>query len=344
MNWPQGIQADGLAYFGVFSCGWAAFILSAYCLDLVLGDPRRLPHPIVFIGKAISFLERALRRGFKSAGGERLAGALLTGIIVGTVYLLSRGIIILLSAWHSYWGYLASIYLLYTAFSLRSLEEHILAIELPLKKGDLPGARRALSLIVGRDTEHLTETEISRAALESLAESTGDGVVAPLFYAFLGGPPLAMAYKAINTLDSMLGYRNARYFYFGWAAARLDDLANLVPARLTALFFLIAAWVGGMFPSLQVGKLCANILREGREHLSPNSGYPEATAALLLGVQLGGRSVYGGVPSDRPLINARGRSPSRNDLEPLRVLVKKTAFLAVAVGVILSFFAGIFFI
>ena len=235
------------------------------------------------------------------------------------------------------------VYLLYTTFSLRSLEEHILAIELPLKKGDLPRARRALSLIVGRDTEHLTEAEISRAALESLAENAGDGVIAPLFYAFLGGPPLAMAYKAINTLDSMLGYRNERYFYFGWAAAKLDDLANLIPARLTAIFFLAAALAGGKLSPLQIREYCTTLLREGKKHLSPNSGYPEAAAALLLDVQLGGRSVYSGVPSDRPVINALGRRPSHGDLEPLRALVKGAALLALMTGVVLYVLAGCFF-
>lgn len=323
---------------GVSCCGCAILILLSYLLDLLLGDPRWLPHPVVLIGKIISILEKILRKFFDGARGERWAGILLTGVVVGVVFYFSREIIFWFYAWQYYWGCLVSVYLLYAAFSLRSLEEHILAIEFPLKKGDLPGARRALSLIVGRDTEHLTKEEISRAALESLAENTGDGVIAPLFYAFLGGAPLAMAYKAINTLDSMLGYRNERYFYFGWAAAKLDDLVNLIPARLTALFFLIAALIGGEVSSLQAGKLCANILREGKKHLSPNSGYPEAAAAILLGVQLGGKSFYGGIPSERPLINARGRSPSGGDLKRLRVLVKRTAFLALMAGLVISFF------
>ena len=315
-------------------------ILFAFCLDLLLGDPRWLPHPVVFTGKIITLLEKMLRKCFKSARGERLAGTLLTGFVVSAVFFFSREIIFQFSACQTFLGWLVSLYLLYTSFSLRSLEEHILAIERPLKKGDLPAARRALSFIVGRDTEFLAEEGISRATLESLAESTGDGVIAPLFYAFLGGPPLVLAYKAINTLDSMLGYRNKKYFYFGWAAARLDDLANLIPARLAAFFFLIAALTGGRLSSLQVWEYYVNILREGRKHLSPNSGYPEAAAAILLGVRLGGRSNYGGVPSERPLINAPGRCPSSKDLEPLRILVKRVALLALLAGVVLHVFAG----
>jgi len=335
--------AEGIIIPGISCCGCAILILLAYFLDLLLGDPRWLPHPVVFIGKVISILEDMLRRCISSARGERLAGTLLTAIVVGAVFLLSRVIIFRFFAWQVYWGCLASVYLLYTTFSLRSLEEHVLAIEFPLEKGDLPGARRALSLIVGRDTEHLTEEEISRAALESLAENTGDGIIAPLFYAFLGGVPLAMAYKAVNTLDSMLGYRNERYFYFGWAAAKFDDLVNLIPARLTALFFLVAALVGGEISPLQAGKLCAKILREGKKHLSPNSGYPEAAAAILLGVQFGGRSFYGGISSERPLINARGRRTSGEDLGSLRVLVKRTALVALLTGVAINLLAGVFY-
>ncbi|MGI6308063.1 MAG: adenosylcobinamide-phosphate synthase CbiB [Dethiobacteria bacterium] len=326
--------------------GWfqtnAVLILLAYCLDLALGDPRRLPHPVVLMGRFISFLERRLRVWCKGAFLERTAGIFLVSVVVGAVFFLSREIISRLGAWNAYWGYLVAVYLFYTTFSLRSLEEHILAVELPLKKGDLPKARRALAMIVGRDTEHLTESEISRAALESLAENTSDGVIAPLFFAFIGGAPLAMAYKAVNTLDSMLGYRNDRYFYFGWAAARLDDLVNLVPARLTSLFILAAALIGGKLSPLRVREYCGTLLREGKKHLSPNSGYPEAAAALLLHVRLGGKSFYQGVSSDRPVINAPGRRSSGGDLETLRILVKGAAVLALITGMGLCFLASIF--
>lgn len=326
--------------------GWfqtdVTLIILAFALDLGLGDPRRIPHPVVLIGRLITFLEKNLRRCCKGARSKRMAGTILTGVVVGIVYLFTREIIFQMCIWNVYWGHILAVYLLYTTFSLRSLDEHLLAVELPLKKGDLPGARRALSLVVGRDTEDLAESEVSRAALESLAENTGDGVLAPLFYAFIGGAPLAMAYKAVNTLDSMLGYKDDRYLDLGWAAARLDDLANLVPARLTALFFLLAALCRGRLPLLQVKGFCATLFREGKKHLSPNSGYPEAAAALLLRVRLGGKSFYQGVSSDRPVINAPGRKPLVEDLETLRSLVKTAAVLALLAGAGFNFMAGIF--
>jgi adenosylcobinamide-phosphate synthase len=320
----------------------AILIVLAYALDLGLGDPRRFPHPVVAIGRFISFLEKGLRRWFRGSLPERIVGVVLTGVVVSTVYLFTREIICLFGAGNVYWSHLAAVYLLYTSFSLRSLEEHLLAVELPLEKGDLPAARRALALVVGRDTENLTAAEITRAALESLAENTGDGVIAPFFYAFIGGAPLAMAYKAVNTLDSMLGYKDARYLYFGWAAARLDDLVNLVPARLTALFLLFAALCRGELKPGQAGDFLHALIREGKKHLSPNSGYPEAAAALLLQVRLGGKSFYRGIPDERPLINAPGRSPVSRDLKTLRGLVKTAAVLALFAGGGLSFLVSVF--
>lgn len=315
----------------------AILVLLAYVLDLGLGDPRRFPHPVVAIGRFISFMEKGLRKWCRGPLPERIAGVIITGVVVSVVFFLTREIICLLGAGNVYWGHLAAVYFLYTSFSLRSLEEHLRAVELPLKKGDLPGARRALALVVGRDTENLTASEITRAALESLAENTGDGVIAPLFYAFIGGAPLAMAYKAANTLDSMLGYKNDRYLYFGWAAARFDDLVNLVPARLTALFLLFAALCRGKLKFLQIRDFFNALSREGKKHLSPNSGYPEAAAAFLLQVRLGGKSFYRGIASARPVLNAPGRSPLSRDLKMLRSLVKTAAALALLTGAGLSF-------
>jgi adenosylcobinamide-phosphate synthase len=170
-----------------------------------------------------------------------------------------------------------------------------------LAQGNLSGAREAVAMIVGRDSTTLEEPDIVRATVETMAESTSDGIIAPLLYLTLGGAPLALAYKAINTLDSMVGHRNARYEYFGWASARLDDVANWIPARLTGTFIAIAAGLATW--QLERTRASWYILhRDGDKHASPNSGRPEAAMAGALGVQLGGRNYYDGVPQDRPMI------------------------------------------
>jgi adenosylcobinamide-phosphate synthase len=337
MNW---FQVSGIYLFQ--PPGLAMMIILAFSLDLSLGDPRWLLHPVEIIGSAITLLEKVLRRVTRSPVRERLGGLLLAVVVIFSTFFVSREIILLFHRWNAYLGFLTATYLLYTTFSLRSLLEHVLGVETPLKKGDLQGSREALSLIVGRDTEQLHEEEICRGALESLAENTSDGVIAPLFYAFIGGPPLAMAYKAVNTLDSMLGYRNEKYLYFGWAAARLDDLANYLPARLTAVFFLAAGLIGRKISFKQAGKYWLLLLPEGKKHPSPNSGYPEAAAALLLNVRLGGTSYYQGIPSNRPVINAAGRKPSGEDLKFLRVMVIRASFLFLTVGTLLFLIISFF--
>jgi adenosylcobinamide-phosphate synthase len=197
---------------------------------------------------------------------------------------------------------------------------------------------------VGRDTERLSAPEISRGALESLSENSGDGVVAPLFYAFIGGAPLALAYKAISTMDSMLGYRNQTYLYFGRVAAKLDDVANYLPSRLAALFLMAAALLAGMLPLSRLRECRQMIWREGKNHPSPNSGYPEAAAAVLLGVCLGGSSTYRGIPSPKPLINEKGKEPAPAHLRELRRLVRLVALLALLAGVLLSLGIKLLFI
>ncbi|MGI5876927.1 MAG: adenosylcobinamide-phosphate synthase CbiB [Dethiobacteria bacterium] len=311
-------------------------ILSAYALDLLLGDPRRLPHPVVFMGRFIESLERFFRRIMNNPLCEKICGILLVIILVALSFFFPWAIIKLFSNWNIMLGYLAMLYLLYTTLSLKGLLDHVINIEGPLKKGDLIAARQALSLIVGRDTENLQEKEIIRAAAESLAESASDGVIAPLFYAFLGGAPLAMAYKAVNTMDSMVGYQNKKYINFGWAAAKLDDLANYIPARLTAFFMLIAALLWGKITPANAKNYSRIILQESRKHSSPNSGYPEAAAAVLLNVSLGGTSSYAGIISNRPTIFEEGRAPRLEDLKILRGLVLKTSFLALFSGTIIT--------
>ncbi len=275
-------------------------ILGAVILDILLGDPRWLPHPVVFVGRLISWLESILRR---LVCHERTAGLLLlvltVGVSSGAAYLLLFSAALV----HPLAKDAMGMFLGYTCLAARSLHAESARVMEFLGRGDLPGARQALSMIVGRDTEDLEEPEICRGAVETVAENTSDGVIAPLFFLMLGGPLLALAYKAVNTLDSMVGYRNERYLYFGWASARFDDLCNWIPARLTGYLMLLTAPLVGLS-----GQGAWRIMRrDGRNHSSPNSGIPEAVAAGALRVQLGGVNRYFG----KPLVKSTIGDPDR---------------------------------
>lgn len=282
----------------------------AVLVDLVVGDPRRLPHPVVAIGRVIAALERAWNRGAPRA--RRWRGALLTGVVVTSIFALTWGALALLARIHPWLALAAELWLVATALSIKGLADAARAVAAPLASGDLPAAREALAMIVGRDTERLDEAELARGAVETVAENSVDGITAPLFWALLGGAPLALAYKAVNTLDSMVGYRNARYADFGYASAKLDDLANWLPARLTALALWLAAWA---MPGARRRGALAATWRQAPRHPSPNAGWPEAMVAQLLGVQLGGTNVYAGVVSHRAVLGV----PSSEGGEPLAV-------------------------
>lgn len=264
-------------------------------LDLILGDPRALPHPVVAIGKLISFLEPRLRSAFQS---ERLAGVVLLVTTVGTTYGAAALLIALAYLVAPDAGLVVSIYLAWVSLAARSLHVESSKVAHALERDDLPGARLALSYIVGRETEDLAEPDVVRGAVETVAENTGDGVIAPLCYLMLGGPALALAYKAVNTLDSMVGYKNERYLHLGWASARFDDLANYLPARLTGVLIVLAA----PLCALDAGNAWRIMRRDSRQHSSPNSGFPEAAAAGALGVQLGGANRYFGKLVEKPTI------------------------------------------
>jgi adenosylcobinamide-phosphate synthase len=276
-------------------------ILIAVALDLVLGDPRWLPHPVRGIGRLALWLEALARRGL---GPTRVAGlltALATYAIVGAA---TWGAIRLAGAIDPHAADAVSIFVIYTTIAARDLARHSMAVFRPLAAGDLVAARQAVAAIVGRDTQQLHEAGVVRAAVESIAESTVDGVTAPLFFAVIAGPVGAIVYRAINTLDSMFGHLDDRYRRFGWAAARIDDLANYLPSRLTAPLLCLAAallkatgtrWV----PAIHAVRV---LTRDGRKHASPNAGLTEAAMAGALGVQLGGLNYYDGQPLEKPAI------------------------------------------
>ena len=270
-------------------------ILLAIALDLVVGDPRWLPHPVRGIGLWATAVEKATRRAIPNL---RLAGIVAEIVIVGAAAGAAWGLIRLCALGSPLAADIAGIVILYTAIAARDLAAHSQSVHWALRRGDLELARKRVAMIVGRDTSALDAAGISRAAIESVAESTVDGVTAPIFFAILFGPVGALAYRAINTLDSMFGYKDDRYFYFGWAAARLDDLANYIPARITGPLMALAAAMLWRRPlnSLRV------LARDARKHESPNAGFPEAAMAGALGVQLGGRNYYNGEPLDKPAI------------------------------------------
>jgi adenosylcobinamide-phosphate synthase len=306
----------------VFFNSSAPVLMSAFLLDLAIGDPGWFPHPVVLMGKFISWGERFLWSG--KAWWDFIAGMILSlaliALAAGAGWTLLHCFTLLprLIAFFLVAG-LAS-----TTLAARGLLDAITRIEAPLRSGNLVKARENLAHIVGRDTSALNEDKVLRASLESLAENTSDGIVAPLFYLFLGGIPLAMAYKAVNTLDSMIGYRTERYFYFGRFAARLDDVANFIPARLTALLMVIATFL----VRLNAGLALRVLRRDHANHLSPNAGYPEATLAGALGIRLGGPSVYFGKEVWKPYLG--------DDFTPVKIAMLKEAQCLCLVTAILS--------
>ena len=299
-------------------------ILSAFLLDLLAGDPRWLPHPVRIIGLLIGSAEKGLRRIATNPRAEKAAGVLLVIIVVLPVYVLSLSALSTALGMSVVFGIVFAVLMAYTTLSTRGLADAARAVLLRLDRGDIRGARSELAMIVGRDTDTLDEEDIIRAVIESVAENTSDGVVAPLFYLALGGPALAMAYKAVNTLDSMVGYRSRSYRHFGWAAAKLDDLANYIPARITAVVLCLSAWpVVGSGP----GAWKATV-RDGRKHLSPNSGYPEAAMAGALGIRLGGESAYSGMVHKKPYLGDDYRHPDKKDIAKSVQLLYCCALLA----------------
>jgi adenosylcobinamide-phosphate synthase len=290
----------------------AARLALAYAMDLVLGDPEWFPHPVRWFGLLIRAGERWLRRG----GGPRrelLAGAALTGSVVSIAWLSGRP-----------QNAAYQVLLAWTALATRSLLDEAVTVIRALEAHDLERARQRLARIVGRDTAHLNEREIATAVIETLAESTCDGIVAPLFWLAAGGVPCAMAYKAVNTLDSMIGHSEPPYRYFGCVAARLDDAANLIPARLTALGIVAGAKING----LDAGRALEVWRRDGSKHASPNAGQSEAAMAGALGVRLGGARSYNGQPHDAPELLAEGRPASVHDARAALSLVAIVSGLA----------------
>lgn len=287
---------------------FCTILFAAIVLDLLIGDPRWLPHPVVLMGKFITFLEKSWNRG----EGRVWKGIFLTATVVLLVFSLSLFLVFVAYQLHPFVGVFVQIYLISTTIAIKGLSSAAKEVLVPLVNGNLVEARLKLSMIVGRDTDILPESEIVRGTVETVAENTVDGITAPLFWAIIGGAPLAMVYRAINTLDSMIGHKDERFMQFGWASAKLDDLVNWIPARLTAL----SMWIAAFFIKGSKKSNGWNITwRDARKHPSPNSGWSEAMAAGLIGIQLGGINYYRGRKSVRAQMGDPLRNLVRSDIE-----------------------------
>lgn len=303
--------------------------LAAYLLDALLGDPAWLPHPVVAMGRAITGLEHLLRRLFSSTNtGLLAAGCVLAALLplgsfciaAGALLLAGRVHPLLALALNAFWGG--------QCLAVRDLRKEAMAVYACLKQNDLPAARKAVGRIVGRDTAALTAEGVTKAAVETVAENFSDGVFAPMFYLAIGGAPLALAYKAVNTMDSMVGYKNEKYLYFGRAAAHLDDIANWLPSRLAALLWILCAGLCGQ--SMQGAWRIWR--RDRRCHASPNSAQTESACAGALGVQLAGPAWYFGEYYNKKTIGDAHRPVEPRDIARTNRVMLAGSVLAVALG------------
>ncbi len=279
-------------------------IILAFFLDLLIGDPKFVPHPVVGIGKLIEKTENFLR---KISLSERILGVILFLVVNIVVFLLTFLVLYLIFLGKNssylelkFFSEVIFIFLISQFLALKGLIEEAKRVENFLISGDLISARRALKALVGRDTEKLSEKKIKTAVAESLSENLNDAVIAPLFYLFLGGFPGIVFYKTLNTLDSMVGYRDEKYLNFGWFSAKMDDLINYFPARIAGLMIVMSSFILGGFASAK--RSFITMIKDGKKHLSPNSGIPEAALAGFLGIQMGGPHFYRGVLIEKPYI------------------------------------------
>lgn len=309
---------------------WILFsVCLGFLLDFCFGDPRWMPHPVVWIGKCISGAERFLRRIFpKTSRGEIVAGMILA-VAIPLISLVISGMVLYLAYRISFWlWFVLHTFWAYQIPATRCLEQESRKVYKALEGQDLPLARKLLSYLVGRETQNLDEEEVTKACVETVAENTSDGVAAPLFYLFIGGVPLGFCYKAINTLDSMVGYHNEKYEYLGKASARLDDAANWLPARICGLLMIVSAWI----LQLRAGNAFRIFCRDRKNHLSPNSAQTESVAAGALGIQLGGTHIYFGKTVEKPVIGEAFRQA-----EPVDILRTNRMMIVTAILLLLLF-------
>lgn len=309
-------------------------LIMAFILDLLISDPSWIPHPVVIIGNTISFLEKNLRKPKNSPQLQKIKGGILVLIILGLSFLSSKLLINFAGELNYYFAYLFKLLFLSLCLALKGLIKAGKEVYAALAAENLDLARSRVNMIVGRDCSQNSEEEVIRAVLETLAENTSDGILAPAFYYLIGGVPLALTYKAVNTMDSMLAYKNDKYLHFGYVAAKTDDFFNYIPARLTAFVMTIAAFL------LQYDFKAAFsfIFRDAAKHPSPNAGYPESAAAGALGLRFGGYNYYHGQKSFRAYIGEAKNEFKKNDILRLNKLIYLTTFLFLLMAALISLF------
>lgn len=303
-------------------------VVLGFFIDLLVGDPRWLYHPVRIIGNGIAYGEKVLRKCFpKTKAGERIAGTLLVILVVGVSAAVPTAVLFFSYHWNVWLGFVLETFWCYQILATRSLKDESMKVYQALKTGPLEKARYAVSMIVGRDTKSLSADGVTKAAVETVAENTSDGIIAPLFYMMLGGAGLGFAYKAVNTLDSMIGYKNDKYRYFGTAGAKLDDAVNFIPARLAGWLMIAASGFAGL--NRRDAKRI--FLRDRFNHSSPNSAQTEAVMAGALEIQLAGNAWYFGKLYEKPTIGDDIRPIEAEDIVRANRLLYATAFTALAV-------------
>ena len=300
-------------------------IVAGFILDLIFGDPHWLPHPICLIGNLIGFLEKNLRRLL--APGKTallLGGALMVVIVLSLSYVVPYAVLMLAEQVSPWLRFALETVMFYQIFATKCLRDESMKVYTALHNNDLDDARVKLSWIVGRDTKELTAEEVTKGAVETVAENTADGIIAPMFYMFIGGAPLAFLYKGINTMDSMVGYKNDKFLYFGRCAAKLDDVANFIPARITGILMILASY----FLNMNAAGAWKIFWRDRYNHLSPNSAMTESVTAGALNIQLGGDHYYFGKLVHKDTIGDNIRPVVAEDIVAVNNLLYMTAVIS----------------
>ncbi len=276
-------------------------VLSGALLDWLIGDPRNMAHPVRLMGNLAQFTEKLARKWVPT---QRMAGLVTVIVVLAAVYFITSAVVDSAYGVSTYLGFIVSAVVIYTGIATRDLYDHAMHVYSALEANDIVEARRCVGMICGRDTKDMDSEAIVRATVESVAENLVDGVTCPLFFAFLGGPKLIMLYKAVSTMDSMFGYKNRKYIYFGWAPARLDDLAAFIPSRITGLLIPLAA----LFCGMKSSDALRIFLRDRSKHPSPNAGQSESAFAGALGIRLGGPSTYHGELHEKEYLGDAGET------------------------------------
>ena len=303
-------------------------LVMGYILDLIFGDPYWMPHPVRFIGNLISILEKVIRRFMpKTKRGEYIGGIILTVMVVSISMVIPLVIILMAKSINTYLALTVETFMCYQILATKSLKVESMKVYDELAKNDLPSARKAVSMIVGRDTKDLTFSGVAKAAVETVAENTSDGIIAPMIFIAIGGAPMGFFYKAINTLDSMVGYKNERYINFGRFAAKLDDVVNYLPARISAYQMILSSF----FLRYDYKNAFKIYKRDRYNHTSPNSAQTESVCAGALDVQLAGNAYYFGKLYEKPTIGDDIREINYDDIKKANRLLYCTSFISIVI-------------